>query len=323
MCRLLLISCLLLPFLNGQPVGIGPLDYFELTQDQQSQLALAQRGYADWQTEQRKRIEQVETELREETERIPLDPMAIGLRFAELETIRRQDAEHRRDLVRSSRAILSSQQLARAEALETALRLQPIAGSADCAFLLDGEPRTPCGLLPIDLRTPSGPRPQQLGFIFDPLGGGSTAKLREFLGFTAQQSVAYLANMEGLRRDRSRLENELICAERRAADALAASPLSPAAIGAAKAASIEAHRAIGRRWAEAVAANQALLTGPQQERLKLLEEARSLIDNTNVAVENALLPDGPEPIGPSVISGIPTAILRSGNFADPCRAPAP
>ena len=291
-------------------------EYLGLTQDQSRRIALNQGAHYEWMKPQQARVELVTSEIVEESLRIPLDPLALGLRYAELEAIRREDLERRDRLVRLNRSVLTEAQNSRAIILEGAEGLWFTARDADCRFLIYEDNPRACGLLSIDLKTPPAPGPGPAITIYDPVtyvpaAFDRTKPLRDFLALTPEQSAAYLRNLNDLQTRQDRFAWSIHCAEENANRSLLGSPLSPAAIGAGKAAVIEARRAMEEIYKAAVATNQGLLTPAQRERLNVLEQARQVIGTADLAANFAMLP-GP-PVAEETYLRFPAAILFGGS----------
>ncbi len=285
--------------------------YLGLTPDQSRRIALNQEAHYEWMKPQQARVELVRAEIVEESLRVPLDPLALGLRYAELEAIRREDLERRDQLVRLNRSVLTEAQNSRAIILEGVEGLWFTARDADCRFLIyEDDPRA-CGLLSIDLETPPAPGSGPAVTIYDPAAFDRTKPLRDFLALTPEQSAAYLRNLQDLQTRQARFDWSIYCAERNAMLNLAGSPLSPAVIGAGKAAVLEARRAMEEIYKAAVATNQGLLTPAQRERLNLLEQARQVIGTADLAANYAMLP-GP-PVAQGRYLGFRAAIMFGGS----------
>lgn len=265
-------------------------EYLELTPDQSRRLDQNRGAYYDWQRAKETRVTQVRAEIEDESIRVPLDPLALGLRYAELEAIRREDLERRDQLVLLIRSVLTEAQQRLAATLAEVEGLGSVASDADCSVLIyENNPRA-CGLLSIDFRTPAAPVAPPPPYDFsDP-----TKPLRDVLALSPEQSAAYLRSFNNLQSRQNELSRNIACAEQAARTALAASPLSPLTIGAAKAESIEQRRAIDALRQQAVTAHQSLLTPAQRERLNLLDQAREVIGTANLAAAFAILP-GPLP----------------------------
>ena len=277
--------------LSGQFLG--------LTSDQSRRIAQNQDAHYEWMKPQQARVELVRAEIVEESLRVPLDPLALGLRYAELEAIRREDLERRDQLVRLNRSVLTEAQNKRATTLAEVENLAVTARHADCGFLIyENNPRA-CGLLYIELNSPIPPLVLPGITILDPRTFNDPTKpLREFLALTPEQSAVYLRNLSDFQSRERQLRNSSGCAEVEAFKALSASPLAPAAIGAAKADVINARRASEELRKTAVATNQALLTPAQRERLNVLDEARQLAGTANLAASNSMLFTALSPVAP-------------------------
>ncbi len=83
------------------------------------------------------RISQVQREIADELNKDPLDPMSIGVRYAEIEAIRRGlDAESERMRI-AVRAVLTEPQKVKLKTLEEASKLSSTISSAVCFGFLD------------------------------------------------------------------------------------------------------------------------------------------------------------------------------------------
>ena len=88
-------------------------------------------------SEKSRRMAQVQSEIAEELNKDPLDPMSIGVRYAEIEAIRRGlDAESKRMRV-AVRAVLTDPQKVKLKTLEEARKLSPTISAAECYGFLD------------------------------------------------------------------------------------------------------------------------------------------------------------------------------------------
>jgi hypothetical protein len=178
----------------------------------------------------------VETETQEEATRAPPDPVAIGVRFAKFESIRRQNIERLAEVIR----------LRRVQVLEQDVRLSDTAQDANRDMLMLPDPLDrACGRAHVDLRTPlPSPAPLTPGIVDPSIPFDPTAPLCRYLELTPAQSAVYLRNLELLRSREAAAGRRLACSEQDANRALSASPLSPADIGFAKANAIKAYRLI-------------------------------------------------------------------------------
>jgi len=112
--------------------------YLELTSDQLLQLTRQNAEFQLFQLEKARRSAMVQQEIALETRRSPLDPHALGLRYAELENIRREIADQQTKLLAANRNLLTDAQKTKLRALEEALKLVPVANQAQTANLLPG-----------------------------------------------------------------------------------------------------------------------------------------------------------------------------------------
>jgi hypothetical protein len=262
----------------------------ELTPDQDRRLDEVIEPYYAWLQVQGERITQVEAEIREEAVKTPLDAMALGVRYAELEAIRRESVERLAEVVGRRRAVLTPAQLVRVAALEEAFRLQDILRDANCESLLRTDPERACAVASVNLDTPAAGPAGPPATIWDPTAPfDPTEPVRQYLELTPAQSAAYQRNLN-VQGERERVAaSRVACSEQEARRELAASPLVPARIGFAKANSIAARRLIASLQEEAVANNQALLNPAQLLRLQALEQASELVNTINVARRYSLL----------------------------------
>jgi len=111
--------------------------YLELTNEQLLSMVRIHAEFQRLYLEKQLRAGQVQRELVEEMGRESLDPPGIGLRYAEIETIRRQlRDEWGRGRARLT-ALLTDAQKARLRALEEARKLRPLIDQAECENLLE------------------------------------------------------------------------------------------------------------------------------------------------------------------------------------------
>jgi len=125
----------------GAPVimpGFPPelATYLQLTRDQVDQIMRLNGEYNRLFAEKTRRMLQVQTEIVEWTKAEPLDPHQLGIRYAEIETIRRLLRDERKRTMEKTRAVLNDMQKARLRVLEEAMKLQPRVGEAVCVGLL-------------------------------------------------------------------------------------------------------------------------------------------------------------------------------------------
>lgn len=164
--------------------------YLDLSYARVGSLARLRAGHAEFLRQKDARQAQVLAELSEETKRLTIDPVALGLQHVELEAIRRARIEADRQLRRDSHAVLDATQMARIETLLTAQSWTTVVVEAECYYLLERESVSGDFYIPIFLPTP--------GCAIAPIGGMSRA-LRGFFGFTPRQENAIEAGNASVR----------------------------------------------------------------------------------------------------------------------------
>lgn len=137
-----LFPLLLLPLLATAQIFSGPrptalIQYLTLTPAQLNALDANNANLQRVVSEKVNRQAQLMREISIENNKTPLDPMALGLRYAEVETICRdiRDAENRAR--QDNIAVLTEPQRVRLRALEEAVRLVPVAQQAESMRLAD------------------------------------------------------------------------------------------------------------------------------------------------------------------------------------------
>lgn len=93
--------------------------------------------------EKRRRLDQLRAEIAEETRKEALDPSALGLRYAEIEQIRREISAAEQRLRNELRNALTSEQLSKLAALEQVRELLPVYREAAALHLVAVEPPSP------------------------------------------------------------------------------------------------------------------------------------------------------------------------------------
>jgi hypothetical protein len=136
MIKILAIVLLSLPAAsaqNGILQTFFPPDlksYLELTDDQEKEILKANSALSTFRMGKLDREFQVQSELRQETAKQTPDPMALGLRYVELEAIRRElDAEQQKT-VAAVQKVLTAPQKVKLVSLQQALSLYSTACSA-------------------------------------------------------------------------------------------------------------------------------------------------------------------------------------------------
>jgi hypothetical protein len=141
-------------------------EFLQLTDAQIRTILSNNDDYNRWSAEKQMRIRQVQTEIVQETAKQVLEPNALGMRYAEIETICREmkerlEADRNRNL-----ATLNMEQRAKLKVLEDAMKLAPAISQAQYGNLLGGFTYAPPVL------TSSGNRIGIGGVIGGIVGGG-------------------------------------------------------------------------------------------------------------------------------------------------------
>src|SRR5260221_10349688 len=116
--------------------------FLALTDDQVAKLRSNQDEFSRWREPKQNRIYQVQQEIGQQTAASPLDPNALGLRYAEMEAIRREIAEQQAKLIQDNLTILTEAQKPKFQTLEEAVKLQPVIDEARSAYLMP----SPCSI---------------------------------------------------------------------------------------------------------------------------------------------------------------------------------
>jgi len=122
--------------LPGPFFPVGLREYLGLNNQQVQAIQQANAEFNSYVVGKQIRAAQVQRELAEEIAREPLDPMALGLRQAELETIRRQIRDRQGRTRETAAATLTDAQKLKLKALDDARKLQPVIAAAECENLL-------------------------------------------------------------------------------------------------------------------------------------------------------------------------------------------
>ncbi|MBL8240074.1 MAG: hypothetical protein JNM66_21820 [Bryobacterales bacterium] len=110
--------------------------YLTLTADQVSKIDAQNNAFERWSAERSRRVIQVQMEIGIETARSPLDPAALGVRYAEVEAIRREIAEREKAVLAENVAVLTAAQVTKLKALEEAMKLVSTGNAAQSVRLL-------------------------------------------------------------------------------------------------------------------------------------------------------------------------------------------
>jgi len=126
--------------------------YLELTRDQVTAITRLNDASMQFQSEKLRRSLQVQLEIGQETAKPALDAMALGLRYLELEAIRRELAADRKKPYAEIQKILTPAQKPKGEALIAARPLQPVICAAEAQNILP--PGIPGNIIPADRGIP-------------------------------------------------------------------------------------------------------------------------------------------------------------------------
>lgn len=268
---------------NSPPPIAG---YLALTPGQTAEMAQNLLDYREYLNRTGERSFLVWQEIAEERRREPIDPLALGLRFAELVTLKRETAERERAVTARQRALLTPEQTIRLQNLIEADRLSnQLAPDARGLFLMPvrfgPQPFPDLSLLPANVPPAPTRKPAARRAAEDP------TSLERFLELTPEQITRYRANQAAY--SSAVAPDNQTAAWDESCSAMAASPLNPLRIGLAVARVYADLRAVRERGLALVAANRALLTPPQQQRLRLLEQASELWPVVSTAAAQGFL----------------------------------
>jgi hypothetical protein len=176
--RILLALALASVAFAQRPIQLFPPEiraFLSLTDAQVQAISRANSEYAEYSAQKYVRMAQVQREIDEEIRKDVLDPGAIGIRYAELEAIRRDLDDQLQRTREKIAAQLTDPQKARLKTLDDARKLQPVIRDAECTNLLAPLPPVlvgvispnpfPAGIVPL----PIGSRPGCLTFVPGPV----------------------------------------------------------------------------------------------------------------------------------------------------------
>lgn len=146
-------TALLIATLSAQTLPImRPYDqlrrYLDLTNAQVLTLQRNNNEYQAFSLEKQMRIYQVRTEIAEWTAKEPIDPMQLGIRYAEIEAICRHLKTEQENLRKKNVELLTVEQRAKLRVLEEAEKLLPVISEAHQASLLPSSIPAPVGGMP-------------------------------------------------------------------------------------------------------------------------------------------------------------------------------
>ncbi|MEK7753203.1 MAG: hypothetical protein AAB654_14865 [Acidobacteriota bacterium] len=166
MKKLLLLVCLgaMTVLAQGQGPGQGTIvpfplfspelqKYLDLSNAQVDAIRRANMELTALSARKQFRMAQVQAEIRDWTAKDPIDAMQLGVRYAELEGLRREIGDEQKKAVAKVRGTLNAAQLAKLKVLEDAVKLQPLINDAVCENLMSPAAPQPMGVIG---RTPGG-----------------------------------------------------------------------------------------------------------------------------------------------------------------------
>ena len=170
--RMFLVLALVPAAFAQRPVQLFPPEiraFLSLTDAQVQAISRANSDYAEFSAQKSIRMAQVQREIGEETRKDVLDPGALGVRYAELEAIRRDLDDQLQRTREKIAAQLTDPQKVRLKTLDDARKLQPVIRDAECTNLLAPLPPVLVGVI--------GPNPFPANIIPVPIGFPSTGCL--------------------------------------------------------------------------------------------------------------------------------------------------
>jgi hypothetical protein len=135
---------IVIPGPNPQPPFQQVKAYLGLTDAQVTQIVLNLNEYGRLVSQRQQRMFQVQTEIQQETAKSPLDAAALGVRYAEIETICRNVKDEAVAVQNRNLGLLTEPQKVKLKVLEDAFKLFPIISEAQNSGVL-----TPPGPYPI------------------------------------------------------------------------------------------------------------------------------------------------------------------------------
>lgn len=131
------------------PISFQPLpqlqQFLQLTDSQLQTILTNNDAYNQLSWDKQHRILQVQSEIAEETGKPALNPNALGIRYAEIETICREMRDKANEYRSRNFDVLSLDQKPKLKVLEDALKLAPVISEAQYGNLIGGLPYAPYG----------------------------------------------------------------------------------------------------------------------------------------------------------------------------------
>lgn len=260
-------------------------EYLAITNEQANQIVALNSAYTVYAAGKAQRVAQVRGEIAAETAKDPLDPAALGVRYAELEAIRRDLADRQTGVRQKAVALLTDPQRARLKNLDDASKLQPVVTQAQSANLIDTPPVTG---LPVPTSIIRDPFPGTPIPFFPP-------ELKTYLELTEQQAqtVASLNSVYSQDTYESTLRSAQL--QREIQNETAKPVIDPMALGSLYAELEYMQRDLRRERAEVRKSTLVVLTDAQRSKLTALDDAAKLQPRVNDAVCENLLAPAPAP----------------------------
>jgi hypothetical protein len=163
--------------------------YLELSRDQVNSIQQLNTASMQFQMEKIRRSAQVQSEIAAETAKTTLDAMALGVRYLELEAIRRELAADNEKTYAEIQKVLNEAQKTKVRALVAALQLQGVICEAQSQNILPAA--MPGNIAPVPIGVPAG----QIGFasflLGTPVVGGACAsRSGSFVGLLGDRPQA-------------------------------------------------------------------------------------------------------------------------------------
>jgi hypothetical protein len=119
--------------------------FLQLSDSQLQTILTNNDDYNRWSGDKQNRIRQVQTEIADETRKSPLDPNALGIRYAEIETICREMKDRANESRTQNIGVLNQDQKSKLKILDDALKLAPVISDAQFGNLIGGLTFAPSG----------------------------------------------------------------------------------------------------------------------------------------------------------------------------------
>lgn len=121
--------------------------YLDLSDTQVQSILQNNNTYNQFSQEKQARLRQVQVDIAAQTAASPLDPMALGQSYAEVETICRQLRERATEVQKNNATLLTDAQRAKLQTLQDALKLLPVISEARSGGLMVSSTSAPSVLV--------------------------------------------------------------------------------------------------------------------------------------------------------------------------------